>query len=226
MEQSLDNSTVLETLRAGGEQALARLFEEYSGRLKRMVKLRMDRRLQGRLDPSDVIQESYLEVARRFRDYLTQPDLPFYLWLRFLTGQKLIDLHRRHLGTKMRDVGQEVSLRRGAFPEASSVSLAAQLLGQLTSASQAMVRAETQVKVQEALNAMDALDREVLTLRHFELLSNDETAAVLGITKQAASNRFVRALKRLRSLLEGLPELRGAFPGAANNPSVPPPGKP
>jgi RNA polymerase sigma-70 factor (ECF subfamily) len=170
-----------------------------------MVRLRLDRRLQGRLDPSDVVQEAYLDFARRLPDYARAPDMPFYLWLRFLTGQRLIDLHRQHLGTRMRDAAQEVSLYRGALPQASSASLAAQLLGRLTSASRAAVRAETQIRVQEALNRMDPMDREVLTLRHFEMLSNDETATVLGIKKSTASNRYIRALKRLKETLAGLP---------------------
>jgi RNA polymerase sigma-70 factor (ECF subfamily) len=170
-----------------------------------MVRLRLDRRLQGRLDPSDVVQEAYLDYARRFPEYAGNPTMPFYLWLRFLTGQRLIDLHRQHLGARMRDAGQEVSLYRGALPQASSVSLAAQLLGRLTSASQAAIRAETQIRVQEALNGMDSMDREILTLRHFEMLSNEETAQVLGIKKSAASNRYVRALKRLKELLLGVP---------------------
>ena len=154
---------------------------------------------------SDVLQEAYLEIAKRFPEYTANPAQPFFLWLRFLTGQKLIDLHRHHLGAKMRDVDQEVSLYRGALPQASSVSLAQQLLGRLTSPSQAAIRAETQLRVQEALNSMDPLDREVLTLRHFEQLTNDETAAVLGLRKSAASNRYVRALKRLKDILSALP---------------------
>jgi len=170
-----------------------------------MVRLRLDRRLQGRLDPSDVLQEAYLDFARRLPDYVQKPDMPFYLWLRFLTGQRLIDLHRQHLGAQMRNAGQEVSLYRGALPQASSASLAAQLLGRLTSASRAAIRAETQIRVQEALNRMDAVDREVLALRHFELLTNDETAEVLGIKKSAASNRYIRALRRLKEILGGLP---------------------
>jgi RNA polymerase sigma-70 factor (ECF subfamily) len=192
---------------AGDREALARLFALYRDRLRAMVRLRLDRRLQGRLDPSDVLQEAYLDVARRLPDYARDPAMPFYLWLRFLTGQRLIDLHRQHLGTRMRDAGLEVSLYRGALPQASSVSLAAQLLGRLTTASRAAIRAETQLRVQEALNTMDALDREVLALRHFEMLTNDETAAVLGISKSAASNRYVRALKRLKDILSGLPGL-------------------
>ncbi len=190
---------------AGDQDALAQVFALHRERLRQMVRLRLDRRLQGRLDPSDVLQEAYLDFSRRLPEYAREQTMPFYLWLRFLTGQRLIDLHRQHLGTKMRDAGQEVSLYRGALPHASSVSLAAQLLGRLTSASRAAIRAETQIHIQEALNSMDPLDREVLTLRHFEVLSNDETAAVLGIKKSAASNRYIRALKRLKEILARVP---------------------
>jgi RNA polymerase sigma-70 factor, ECF subfamily len=194
---------------AGEEQARAELFEHYRGRLRQMVRLRLDRRLSGRLDPSDVLQEAYFDFARRFPEYAANPAVPFYLWLRSLTGQKLIDLHRRHLGAKMRDAGQEVSLYRGALPQASSESLANHLLGRLTSPSRAAVRAETQIRVQEALNLMDPLDREILTLRHFETLSNDEAAQVLGISKKAASKRFIRALERLQEIISVLPGFGG-----------------
>jgi RNA polymerase sigma-70 factor, ECF subfamily len=196
---------VMRRAAAGDQEALAHVFARYRDRLRQMVRLRLDRRLQGRLDPSDVLQDAYLDFARRLPEYAKEPALPFYLWLRLLTGQRLIDLHRMHLGAKMRDAGQEVSLYRGALPQASSASLAAQLLGRLTSASRAAMRAETQIRVQEALNRMDPVDREVLALRHFEMLSNDETATVLGIKKSAASNRYIRALKRLKDLMGGLP---------------------
>src|SRR5436309_13800875 len=205
MNDSDDTIPLLRQAAAGDQHALGELWDRYRERLKRMVRLRLDRRLQGRLDPSDVLQEAYLDFARRLPEYAREPALPFYLWLRLLTGQRLVDLHRMHLGAKMRDAGQEVSLYRGALPQASSVSLAAQLLGRLTSASQAAIRAETQIRVQEALNSMDPLDREVLTLRHFEMLTNEEPAQVLGIKKSAASNRYVRALKRLKDILSGLP---------------------
>ena len=190
---------------AGDRRALAELFERHRGRLEVMVRLRLDRRLQGRLDPADVLQEAYLDVARRFPEYAAERALPFYLWLRLLTGQKLAELHRRHLGAKMRNAGLEVSLDRGALPRASSASLAEMLMGRLTSASRAAVRAETRLRVQEALNSMDPLDREVLVLRHFEVLSNEETARVLGIKPSAASNRHVRALRRLEEILSQTP---------------------
>jgi len=195
----------LRRLAAGDQQALAELFAHYRDRLRRMVQLRLDRRLQGRVDASEVLQDAYIDVTKRAPEYAANPTMPFFLWLRFLTGQRLLMVHRQHLGAKMRDAGQEVALYRGALPQASSVSLAAQLLGRMTSPSLAAVRAEMQLKLQEALNSMDAIDREVLTLRHFEELSNGETAAVLGLQKAAASNRYVRALKRLKDVLVNMP---------------------
>jgi RNA polymerase sigma-70 factor (ECF subfamily) len=205
MEEPSSDADLLRRLQGGECQALAVLFTRHRERLRRMVRLRLDRRLQGRLDPSDVLQEAYLDVAKRAPEYLANPTLPPFLWLRFLIGQRLQVLHRQHLGTRMRDAGLEVSLYRGAMPQASSASLAAQLLGRLTTPSQAAMRAEMQIKLQEALNGMDPLDREVLALRHFEELSNHDTAAVLGLQKAAASNRYIRALKRLREVLESMP---------------------
>jgi RNA polymerase sigma-70 factor (ECF subfamily) len=204
-DKSSAHDELLRRARAGDQQALADLFAQYRDRLRGMVRLRLDRRLQGRVDPSDVLQEAYLDVARRAPDYFSNPTLPFFLWLRLLTGQRLVDIHRKHLGAQMRDAGQEVSLYRGALPQASSAALAAQLLGRLTSPTQAVVRAEMQVRLQEALNSMDPIDREVLTLRHFEELTNTETAEVLGIQKAAASNRYVRALRRLKQILKAMP---------------------
>jgi RNA polymerase sigma-70 factor, ECF subfamily len=208
MNPHSDETERLLRLAEGGDQdSLAALFDRHHHRLEQMVRVRMDRRLQGRLDPADVLQDAYLDCSRRFAEYARNPQVSFYLWLRFLTGQRLIDLHRKHLGAKMRGVDQEVSLYRGALPQASSVSLAANLLGRLTSASRAAIRAETQIRVQEALNTMDPIDREILTLRHFEMLSNDETAEVLELKKTAASNRYIRALKRLKEILAAIPEL-------------------
>ena len=198
-------SILLRRAGAGDRQAVAELFDRYRGRLEQMVRLRMDRRLRGRLDPSDVLQEAYIEVARRAEGFAREPTTSVYLWLRFLTAQVLVDLTRRHLGARMRDAGQEISLHRGAWPQASSASLAGMLLGRLTSPSRAAVRVEMQLGIQEALNSMDPIDREVLALRHFEQLSNAEVAQVLGLSKAAASNRYIRALRRLKAILESIP---------------------
>jgi RNA polymerase sigma-70 factor (ECF subfamily) len=206
------NPREVELIRRAGEgdtTGLESLLERYRPRLRRMIKLRLDRRLQGRVDPSDVIQEAYLEVSRKLAEYLGDPSLPFFLWLRLVTGQKLALVHRQHLGVQARDAGREVSLHRGALPEATSAALAAQLIGHRTTPSQAAARAELKIRLQEALNSMDELDREVLALRHFEHLTNAETARVLGISETAACNRYVRALERLKKILTGPPGRQG-----------------
>lgn len=146
-------------IECGDEATLLELYARHRPRLRRMVKLRLDRRLQGRLDPSDVLQEAYLDVARRAREYLADPAMP---------------------------------------------TLPAMLLGRLTSPTRALLRAELRRRLQDALNAMEPIDREVLRLRHFEELNNHETAQILGISRTAASNRYVRALKRLKEVLAGL----------------------
>lgn len=185
----------------GDQAALASLFESQRDRLARMIHLRMDHRLRGRFDPADVLQETFLDVARRIASYAQNAEMPFFLWLRFLAHQRLIDLHRQHLGASMRTVQQEVSLDCGDFLVASSDSIAEAFASRLTSASHAAIRAELQQQVHAALAAMEPLDREILALRHYELLTNEESAAVLGLKKSAASNRYVRALRRLKDLL-------------------------
>jgi RNA polymerase sigma-70 factor (ECF subfamily) len=189
----------------GDEQAAQELFELHRVRLKRMVHMRLSRRLQGRVDDSDVLQEAFLDAAQRLREYAAEPKLPFFLWLRHMTGLRLAEIHRRHLGTQLRDADREVTLHRGGLPEADSVSLAAHLLGQLTTPSQAAIKAETRLLVQEALNSMDPVDREVLALKHFEQLSISEVAEVLGMSKAGAGSRYLRAIKRLKDILSQIP---------------------
>lgn len=201
------NSVSNQPAESGDDGELAELFVQHSERLMQMIRLRMDRRLQKRVDAADVVQDAYIECAKRFAEYRKNSTMPLYLWVRFLTCQKLIDLHRYHLGTKIRDVNLEVSLYHGALPQASSALLAAQLMGHLTSASRVAIRAETQIRVQDALNRMDPLDREVLILRHFEMLTNEETSHVLNLKKTAASNRYIRALKRLKVIVASIPGL-------------------
>jgi RNA polymerase sigma-70 factor, ECF subfamily len=196
---------------AGDPDAWRGLFDRDRDRLRRMVALRLDRRLQGRIDPSDVIQEAQIEAITRLPEYLRESNLPFFLWLRLIVGQRLKVLHRRHLGTRIRDADREIGLYHGDLPEAMSAVLAARLLGHLTKPSEAAVRAERKIRIQSALDAMDGLDREILALRHFEQLSNGEVARALGLSKSAASKRYVRALLRLKEILAagrgGLSEL-------------------
>ena len=171
-----------------------------------MVAIRLDQRLRGRIDPSDVIQEAFLEATERRPEYARQPNpMPPFLWLRFLTLQRLQLVHRQQLGTKARAAGRDVSIHAGAYPAASSAALAAQLLGRDTRASEVAIRAERKRQLQEALDRMDPIDREVLVLRHFEQLSNGECARVLGLGESAATKRYLRALGRLKEMLSALP---------------------
>src|SRR3954453_6520576 len=202
---SAETTRLLERARSGDKEALNQILARHRARLRRMVELRLDRRLQARVDSSDVIQEAYVEVVTRLDEYFSKPSYPLLLWLRLIVGERLLKLHRHHLGTQMRDAGLEVSIYRGALPEASSAALAAQLLGKHTSPTQAAVRAERMIRLQEALNTLDATDREVLSLRHFEELSLAEAALSLGIQESAAAKRYIRALKRLKATLANMP---------------------
>jgi RNA polymerase sigma-70 factor (ECF subfamily) len=204
-EETSEESGLLRRAAGGDQDALRALFSRYRDRLKRMVHLRLNRRLAGRVDDSDVLQESYLEVSKHLDEYLKEPATPFFLWLRNMTALKLAEVHRRHLGTQLRDADREVTLHRGGLPMADSFSLAAQLLGKLTAPSQAAIKAETRILVQEALNSMDPIDREVLALKHFEQLSTTEIAEILGLSKAGAGSRYLRAIKRLREILERIP---------------------
>lgn len=195
----------IERLRTGDPQALADLFCLYREPLRRMITLRLDPRLAGRVSASDVLQESYLDAAKRLEHLLAKPDLPPLVWLRLIAGQRLMDVHRQHLGAQMRNAGQEISINREGYFAASSMCLAAQLVGEITSPSEAAQRLEQRMKLEQALESLDPIDREVLALRHFEELGNRETAAALGIEPSAASKRYLRALERLRSVLETMP---------------------
>lgn len=187
------------------EAALARFFSQQRVRLWRMVQFRLDRRLAGRVDPDDVLQEAYLDAAKRLHHYEGDSTTTLYVWLRMIVKQTLLDVHRRHLAAAMRDAGREVKAAAG-YPQATSVSLSAVLVGQLTSPSQAAMRAELHDKLAAAIEQMNPLDQEVLALRHFEELTNREVAEVLGIEVKAASIRYVRALKRLKQLLAEVAE--------------------
>jgi RNA polymerase sigma-70 factor (ECF subfamily) len=202
---STTTERLLKMAAEGDSQSWGLLVKRHDDRLRRMVAFRLDQRLQGRIDPSDVIQETYLEACQHLGDYLRHPVAPFFLWLRGIAGNKLRELHRHHLGTQLRDAGREVSLHRGTLPETTSAALAARLLGHATRPSEAAIRAEIKIRLQEALNSMDPVDREVLALRHFEHLSPAETAQVIGIKEKAAGMRYLRALRRLKEILAAFP---------------------
>jgi RNA polymerase sigma-70 factor, ECF subfamily len=219
VENSSETNRLLGQAALGDGESLGALLTRHEGRLRRMVAFRLDPRLQGRIAHEDVLQEVYLAAAEHLSDYFAQTAMTFFFWLRGIAGHKLLELHRSHLGTRMRDVRREVSLHHGALPDATSAALAAQLLGHHTRPSEAAVRAEAKIRLQEALNGMDPIDREVLALRHFEQLTNAEVARVLNIKEAAAGKRYLRALGRLREILATMP---GACGGEVEGPTARP----
>jgi RNA polymerase sigma-70 factor (ECF subfamily) len=181
---------------------LGSLFEQHRDRLRRLVDCRMDPRLRGRIDPSDVLQETFLEATARYPSYLDkQSSMPFFLWLRLLTTQRLALLHRVHLQVKSRSVTRE---EHGAWLMPNQECLVDRLIANFTTPGYAAIRAELKAKLHQALATLSDTDRDILALRHFEQLTNGETAQVLGIRDSAASHRYARALMKLKNVLGGL----------------------
>jgi RNA polymerase sigma-70 factor, ECF subfamily len=187
------------------EATLAEQFALHRDRLWRTVRVRLDRRLVGRVDPDDVLQEAFLDASRRLAHYRSEESSVF-LWVRMIVGQTLADTHRRHLGSAMRDAGREVALGGGGCPSATSAALAYELAADFSTPSKVAIRAEMAQRLEAALEGMAAIDREVLVLRHFEELTNGEVAEVLGVAPKAASIRYVRAAARLKGILAQFPE--------------------
>jgi RNA polymerase sigma-70 factor (ECF subfamily) len=195
-------------LRQQPEDVLAAEFGRYRNRLWKMVSFRLDPRVAGRVEPDDVLQEAWIAAVQRVPHFLEHETLTMFVWLRLIVGQTIIDIHRHHLGTQMRDAYREVSFNNAALAQSTSASIAARLLASVSSPSQAAMRSELAGQLRTALEAMDPIDREVLALRHFEELTNSEVAEVLDIQQKAASIRYVRAVKRLGKILEQWPEFR------------------
>ena len=193
-------------LRTNDPEALAELFSRERERLWRIVHFRLAEPLRARLGPEDVLQEAFVAASQRLAHYATSPATSPFIWLRMIVNQTLIDLHRQHLGAQMRDAAREVSIDNVAYAQATSASVAIQLVGVFTSPTGAAARADVLGLVQAAIEQMDPIDREVLALRHFEELSNSEVAEALGIEQKAASIRYIRALRRLKEILAQVPE--------------------
>lgn len=205
MANQPDNSDLIrQRMQSPDSSALADAFALHRSRLRRMVDIRLDDRIRGRVDPSDVLQEAYIDAAQRIDNYVRNPDMSLFLWLRLIVGERMLKVHRYHLGAQVREAGREVRLYRGSLPAASSAAIAARLLGKNTSPTQAAQRTERMLRLQEALVALDPLDREILTLRHFEELTHAEAAQALSIEPGAAAKRYVRAMNRLKDLLTEL----------------------
>lgn len=204
MPEEAANTDALTRAAHGDGEAWGTLLTTHQARLARMVAFRMDPRLRGRIDATDVVQDAFVEASAHRDAYFRSPSVPLFLWLRGVVSNKLLEVHRHHLGTRMRDAARDKSLHSGADTDDTG-ALCAHLIGRLTSPSVAAARDELRLRLAEALDKMDPTDREVLTLRHFEQLSNAEAAEVVGIQERAAAKRYLRALERLRIILSELP---------------------
>lgn len=198
----INEEQLLARLRTGDTQAVGALYEQHRDRLRRMVLLRLDARVQARVDASDVLQEVFLQVMGKVNAWITDPSIPFFLWLRLITGERIIQLHRMHLDAAKRTAKREISLQQAQVPEAGSCWMASQLAGSFTSADREILRAELQAKLEEVLNTMDRDDREVVAMRHFEELTTEEIATLLGISRSGVLKRYTRAIRRLRKAFE------------------------
>jgi RNA polymerase sigma-70 factor (ECF subfamily) len=204
-DESLDTAPLLTLAAAGDGAAWGALLTAHEERLTRMAAFRIDPRLRGRVEAADIVQEAFVEASAHREVYFRQPTVPLFLWLRGVVSNKLLELHRHHLGTRMRDAKRERPLDAPHALGDTSAALCAHLTAGLTHPSVAAVREEVRARLAEALDGMDPTDREVLAMRHFEQLSNAEAAQVLGIQEWAAAKRYLRALERLKKILSELP---------------------
>ena len=196
-----ETDRLLDDARKGEPGAVDRLLGEFREPLRRVIDLRLDPVLARRVDASDIVQDVLIEANQRLTEYLKSPDMPFHLWLRHLAQDRIIDTHRRHRLAQRRSVDREQPIARPAWDDESSHSLAAQLVDvERTPASEA-VQAELARRLAAAVNELSEDDREIILMRHHELLSNQEAAAALGLTEAAASMRYLRAVRRLRAVL-------------------------
>ncbi|MEX2185471.1 MAG: sigma-70 family RNA polymerase sigma factor [Pirellulales bacterium] len=197
-----ETQELLAGARDGDADAVNRLLERHREALRRMIDMRLDRKIRQRVDASDVVQDVLVDAHRRLKDYLSNPAMPFHLWLRQMAKDRLIDAHRRHRDAARRSLDREQPLAIAGTDDRSTIELAAQLWDrEMTPAAAATVR-ELQQRFAAAVELLDEQDREVILMRHFEQLSNSEVAAALGLTAPAASMRYLRAMRRLRELLD------------------------
>jgi RNA polymerase sigma-70 factor (ECF subfamily) len=194
-----DTAELLDRIRGGDQAAEGELLRHYRARLRRMVAARIDDRLTPRVDPSDVVQEALVVAHRRLAEYLKQDDSPFYPWLRQIAWDRLVEAHRQHIGADKRSVRKEVSME---LSNGSVIHLAEQLTSSESGPSRQLVRQELRDRIRAILSELPELDREILILKHLEELTNSEAAAVLGISVVAVKKRYLRALGRVRKLMD------------------------
>lgn len=200
---------LIQRARDGDSRAVSDLLERHRESLRRMIALRLDRKIQQRVDASDIVQDVLVDANRRIQDYLENPCMPFHLWLRHMARDRIIDAHRRHRANAKRSVDREQAHTAPANIDHSTAELMAQLSdGELTPAAAATMQ-ELQLRFESAIGQLGEQDQEIVLMRHFEHLSNQEVAQALDLTEPAASMRYLRAMRRLRTLLSDVADEGG-----------------
>jgi RNA polymerase sigma-70 factor (ECF subfamily) len=192
---------LLDRVRRGDRAAVNGLLERHRAAIRRLIDRRMDRVIERRVDASDIVQDVLIEANRRLHDYLANPVMPFRLWLAHMARDRLIDAHRRHRVASTRSIDREVPLGPGGDDRGGADPVAGLADRELTPAAAATWR-ELERRFAAAVEQLDEADREIVLLRHFEHLSTAEAAEALGLSKPAAGMRYLRAMRRLRGLLE------------------------
>src|SRR5262245_14609776 len=198
LPNSPETQELLDQAKKGDNHAAERLLAQHREPLRRMIGLRLDPAIAARVDASDVVQEVLLEASRRLDDYLKKPVMPFHLWLRHIAQDHIIDAHRRHRLAQRRGVDREQPIVPAGVADHSSLELAAQFFDHELTPASAAIQQELQRRLHIAIAALNEEEREIILMRHFEQLSNQEVATLLGLTEAAASMRHLRALRRLK----------------------------
>jgi RNA polymerase sigma-70 factor (ECF subfamily) len=200
--EATDTQELLTRAKDGEDGAVDQLLARHREPLRRMIALRLDAAIARRVDPSDVVQEVLLEVSRRLDEYLKNPTMPFHLWLRHIAKDRMIDAHRRHRQAQRRSLDREQPMHPAPLVDGSSLQLLASLVDQELTPASAAIRQELERRFWSEIAQLDEDDREIILMRHFEQLSNQDAADALGLSQAAAGMRYMRAMRRLRARMQ------------------------
>ncbi len=204
--EQIQTEELLAQAKVGNELAVNELMDRHRQSLRQLVRMRLDQKIQRRIDVSDVVQDVLVEANRRLQNYLVDPVMPFHLWLRQIAKDRIIDAHRRHRVSARRSVDREQAVVAPRGYDQSSIQLMGLLGDDRLTPAAAALQQEMARKVEQAITKLEEKDCEIIVMRHYEHLTNQDIAQALGLTEPAASMRYLRAVRRLKIVLqEGLP---------------------
>ena len=201
--EKLQTDILLKQAIDGDDAAVNQLLDRHRNSLRQLIRMRLDQKIRKRIDVSDVLQDVLVEANRRLTRYLNDPIMPFHLWLRQIARDRIIDAHRRHRVSAKRSVDREQQMVAPRGYDQSSIHLASLLGDQQLTPAAAALQKEMARKVEAAISELDPKDCEIVVMRHYEHLTNQEIGQALGLTEPAASMRYLRAIRRLRAILQG-----------------------